>query len=110
GAPSGYGKSGSFTDQFGNWKCRPSQRSLRQRSATRLRSTTRCGRPRLLSMWLMASPACPPPMISVSTRSLTTAKSLLRGLRHRFGLAPGAPFDELLHDDEERRHEQHGKA
>jgi hypothetical protein len=43
------GKSGSCTDQFGNWNFNPSQRSLRQRSAMRARSSTRCGMPRCLS-------------------------------------------------------------
>ena len=39
GSVCGKGKSGSFTDQLGNWKRRPSQRSVRQRSAMRARST-----------------------------------------------------------------------
>jgi hypothetical protein len=37
----GKGKSGNRTDQFGNWNFNPSQRSLRQRSAIRCRSSTR---------------------------------------------------------------------
>jgi len=41
GSLCGNGKSGSRTDQFGNWNCKPSQRSLRQRSAILCRSSTK---------------------------------------------------------------------
>src|ERR1700681_3458143 len=75
--------SGSRTEQFGNWNFSPSQRSLRQRSAMRCRSSTRCERPRCLSLWLITSPAWPPPMISVLTCSTGMAQSLADGLAER---------------------------
>src|SRR5215211_2397996 len=69
GSLCGNGKSGSRTDQFGNWNFSPSQRSLLQRSAMRCRSSTTCARLRCLSRWLIVSPAWPPPITSVLIRS-----------------------------------------
>src|SRR5882672_5983135 len=76
GSVCGNGKSGSRTDQFGNWNFSPSQRSLRQRSAIRCRSSTRCATPRCLRLWLIVSPAWPPPMISVFMCSIGIAMNL----------------------------------
>src|SRR5271154_1880926 len=42
----------------------------------RCRSSTRCGSPRVLSRWLIASPAWPPPITRVWTRSTGTAFAL----------------------------------
>ncbi len=64
-----YGCPGSARLQLGNWKWSESHRSLRQRSATRPRSSTTWARPRRLSWWLIASPAWPPPTITVSCRA-----------------------------------------
>src|SRR5882724_4550205 len=91
GSSCGKGKSGSRTDQLGNWKRRLSQRSLRQRSAMRWRSSTRCGRPRCFSRWLMVSPAWPPPMTSVSMRSTGMARCLATAGRLRRGAHDPAP-------------------
>src|SRR5689334_11090499 len=91
GSLCGNAKSGSRTDQFGNWKRRPSQRWLRQRSAMRWRSSTRCERPRCFSRWLMVSPAWPPPITSVSMRSAGMAPSLAARGRLRGGTHDPAP-------------------
>src|SRR6478672_5079360 len=91
--PSGsvWGKenSGRFTDQLGNWNFSPSQRSLRQRSAMRCRSSTRWARPRCLSRWLITSPAWPPPMMSVCTCSTGMALNSTDGLAARGGSGRG---------------------
>src|SRR5215475_15888589 len=60
---------GKRSCQAGPFATRESHLSERQRSAIRCRSTTRCSTPRLLRCSLMARPACPPPMTSVSTFS-----------------------------------------
>ena len=62
-------QAGKRSCQAGPLATSESQRSLRQRSAMRLRSSTRCGTSRLLRCSLMATPAWPAPMISVSTFS-----------------------------------------
>src|SRR5262249_23751457 len=70
GSACGNGKSGNRIDQLGNWNRRPSHRSVRQRSAIRCLSTTIFGQPLWLSIWLIASPAWPPPIIKVSINSV----------------------------------------
>src|SRR5947207_14697121 len=94
GSVCGNEKSGSRTDQFGNWNFSPSQRSLLQRSAIRCRSSTRCFKLRCLSRWLIVSPAWPPPMISVwtcSTGMANLADELAARGRSRRGVDDPSP-------------------
>src|SRR6266481_9971242 len=95
GSVCGKENSGSRTDQFGNWNFSPSQRSLRQRSAIRCRSSTRWARPRCFNRWLIVSPAWPPPMMRVWICSTGIAVSLADELaargRSRRGVDDPAP-------------------
>src|ERR1700675_1717326 len=126
GSLCGNANSGNRTDQFGNWNFRPSQRSLRQRSAMRCRSSTRCGNPRCLSRWLIVSPAWPPPTTSVSTCSTGMALALAatgglhggaddpapeRGKIALFGAEAAIdqiPAHALGHAERKRRHQPSG--
>src|SRR5258708_19725557 len=56
----------------------------------RPRSRTRCESPCCLRRWLMVSPAWPPPMTSVSTRSIGMMSHLARGFAARGGGRGGA--------------------
>src|SRR4030095_1867433 len=65
-----YWNPGRRVIQFGVNRCSESQLWLRQRCATFPRSSTTCSMPRSDRQWLMASPACPPPMITVSIHAM----------------------------------------
>src|ERR1700759_3955137 len=92
GSSCGKEKSGSRTDQFGNWNFNPSQRSLFQRSPMRPRSSTRCGKARRLRWCLIPTPAWLPPCTGVWTRSAGMARRPgLAGRRLRRGADDPAP-------------------
>src|SRR5579884_3259007 len=91
GSSPAYAYPGSSIDQFGNWKRRDSQRSVRQRPPTWPRSTTTCSRPCCWRSELIASPAWPPPMTTVSwssrKRRLRTDRKASRAYRLKYLLA-----------------------
>src|SRR4030095_16790376 len=65
-----YWNPGRRVIQFGVNRRNESQLWLRQRCATFPRSSTTCSMPRSDRQWLMASPACPPPMTTVSIHAM----------------------------------------
>jgi len=65
GSSCGKGKSGSRTDQLGNWKRRLSQRSLRQRFGDAVAFEHEMRKAALLQPMAHGKPGLPPPITSV---------------------------------------------
>jgi hypothetical protein len=76
-----YREPGSLVIQRGVSRCSESQRSVRQRSPTRPRSSTTWSRPASVSRLLTASPAWPAPMTRVSVVGMMSFLLLLGGQR-----------------------------